>query len=726
MSHRPPGVLGRWSVGTKLALALALVLVGAAFGVFELLDHERERLFEQRERTEAQALQQLAIALAAPLEFDDDVAVEETLAPLAELPELVHLMVRDSDRDEPVARFGRGELSPPDLIGASSLRDREHLWLSTPIVDERGTAVGSLEIGFSLAQIEQELSRQRELIVLACAGFGAFVLLGLVASTRVMVLLPLGRLTRAADAVGRGDLVAVVAESTDEVGQLAVAFNRMAQAIQEREQRLARAHYEVGRLLDGMRQSIFTFGPDLRVVGRYSRASAQVFGREIEALDARDVLMTGVPESAPEYHAIEAFLSVVFELDPADWDQLLELAPRELHMHEGTAQARELVLEFVPLLEHGRLVQVMVLATDETEARRVEREITTLRDHHAAEIGAMRRLLGFGVHVYVEFEASSTARLGRVDALLATEGIDGPRIGELLRLVHAVRGGARTLGLLELEAALAEGENVLAPVRDAVRAQTPIPPDWRTAMGESLLAAREALLRARQRLIEASPLGEEVLDQITVSARELEALVALRDQAASAVQQRIDRLSARPFGELVSGLDDAVLSWAAGQGKRARLEIAGAGMRIARNETDALRTAVVQLVRNAIAHGIEAPQQRATAGKPTLGVVRIRCEEDDGARTIMVEDDGGGVALDELRARAAELGMHVADDALVFADGLSSRAEADDLAGRGVGMSAVRHELEAIGHEVELRETSAAGTCFVIRSRVRSTWRASA
>lgn len=714
---RAPGAWqrGRLSVGGKLALTAALVLAFAAYALLGLLDRERERLLEHHERAEMHALQQLALALAAPLEFDDDVTIAETVAAIADQRELVWLEVRDVDRDAPAAALGDRELRAPALEGRASVRDDDNLWLAAPVTDEHGVTLGHVEIGLSLRSIEQDWERQRELILLSCAGFSALVLLGLVASTRAMVLNPLQRLARAAEAVGRGDSVAVIVESRDEVGRLGTAFNGMASAIREREQRLARAHADVERLLDGMRQAIFTFGPDLRVVGRASRACAQVFGRAIEGVDVRELLLRGIPESAAEHHAIDAFLAVVFDVAPQDWERLVELAPRELQLWSGTPQARELVVELVPLVEDGRIGQVMVLATDETEARRAQREIDSLRDRHATEIAAMRRMLAVGVQVFVEFEARSRARLARVEQLRAGTEETPIVVNELMRLVHAVRGGARTLGLLELEAALTEAEHVLAPVRDAVLTDTIVPVGWRAALGEALAAADDGMTHARERLIAASPLGEDVLDQVTVSARDLDRLAAHRGRALPSLQRCIDRLFARPFAELVTGLGDAVDFWASAEGKRARLTIGGAIVRIDRRDTDGLRTAVVQIVRNAIAHGIEAPEQRVHAGKSAIGSVQVKCEELEGGAVIEIRDDGRGVQIAALRKRATALGLGVADDDLLFVDGLSSREHADDLAGRGVGLAAVRHELAQIGYRIELVETGNAGTCFRIR-----------
>jgi chemotaxis protein histidine kinase CheA len=333
-----------------------------------------------------------------------------------------------------------------------------------------------------------------------------------------------------------------------------------------------------------------------------------------------------------------------------------------------------------------------------------------LEDRHVSEIAAMRRLLGIGAHVFVEFEATSRSKLGRVEHMTESGAPESAIIDELMRLVHAVRGDARALGLLELQAILSALEDVLSPVRDAVRARTAVPRDWRATTLESIVSAREALSRARQRLVAASTLGEAVFDQVTVSARDLVQLAALRSRCEPAVQQCVDRLRARPFAEIATGLDEVVASWAATQGKRARLEIVGATVRVDPTLAGALRTAVVQLVRNAIAHGIETPDVRRERNKPVAGRIVLRCSDDGGGIVVEVEDDGGGVAASILRDRCAPSTRSVPDEELPFLDGVSTRDRADDLAGRGVGLSAVRSELATVGFGVTLTTAPAQGT----------------
>jgi len=710
-AERPTGRF-RASIGFKLAAATVLILLVAASAIsWTLAEHERSKLFERKERATVRLAEQLGLALSAPLEFDDDLAVAEALAAIIDDPELVSL--RLIDRDRATLAVTAGVEPPPHELAfqpTGVLWSDDTLWISRRVFDESGEVQGTLVMGMSLAAERAVWTQQRDLILLAGVGLSLLVAVLLVAAARKMVVQPMSRLASAADAFGRGDEVALPPAGDDEVGRVAHAFTTMMDAIGERERRIADAHAEVERLLDAMRQAVFGFGPDLTVVGRSSRAAREVFRRhDLAGADVRELLLAGVPDGSPEAFATAEFLDVVFQIPADAWDQAVDLAPRELCINPDSPEQRELVLEFIPLREAGELVRVMVVVTDETEARRMQREMRTLEDRHAAELTATRRLLGLGAHVFVEFAASTTTRLEHVEALVATPSRAG--LDEVVRKLHAARGDARALGLVELARVLTVAESTVAEARDSK--DPPPQRQWTAELRSSIALAVTELASARTRLVEASVLGEEVLHQVTVSARDLEALGELRGQASRPIAQCIDRLRGRMLGAIAVGLDDAVGAWAAADGKRVELEVVGATTRIAGAAASGLRTAIVQLVRNAVAHGIQAPAVREAAGKPAVGSLRIvgtASAQPDEPPIIDVVDDGAGIDFAALASRASERGVVASTSELPFVDGLSTRREPDALAGRGAGLATVRDELALVGYTIEIESTPGSGT----------------
>ena len=121
---------------------------------------------------------------------------------------------------------------------------------------------------------------------------------------------------------------------------------------------------------------------------------------------------------------------------------------------------------------------------------------------------------------------------------------------------------------------------------------------------------------------------------------------------------------------------------------------------------------LAHLVRNAIAHGIEIADDRERAGKPAFGSVEIRCAASQGGPVIEVSDDGAGFDMAALRAKGMELGLE-SEVAIVlaFRPGVTTASpDVRALAGQGMGLTAVQSELAALGYEIRVVATSAAGS----------------
>ncbi len=150
--------------------------------------------------------------------------------------------------------------------------------------------------------------------------------------------------------------------------------------------------------------------------------------------------------------------------------------------------------------------------------------------------------------------------------------------------------------------------------------------------------------------------------------------------------------------------------------KRVRLDVIGGDTPIDKALLEVAADALGHLVRNAIIHGIEAPDVRIAKKKPELGTIRLSAAIEGGEVRIEVEDDGNGIDLEALRARAPNT---PADEAalltLVFEEGISTQRSADLSAGRGVGLAAVKKSVEGSTGRVEVRSRGGLGCTFSLR-----------
>jgi chemosensory pili system protein ChpA (sensor histidine kinase/response regulator) len=188
------------------------------------------------------------------------------------------------------------------------------------------------------------------------------------------------------------------------------------------------------------------------------------------------------------------------------------------------------------------------------------------------------------------------------------------------------------------------------------------------------------------------------------------------------VQQNLMRVRAVPFSNLNERLYRIVRQTARELGKKAELEVTGAEVELDRGVLERISAPLEHMLRNALVHGIEAPALRTSAGKPDTGRIAVALRQESNEIVLVHSDDGGGLNLEALRRKGAEMGLLPADREpteaelaqLVFASGLSTAETITEIAGRGVGMDVVRNEISLIGGRVDIVTTPGRGTTFTL------------
>ena len=191
------------------------------------------------------------------------------------------------------------------------------------------------------------------------------------------------------------------------------------------------------------------------------------------------------------------------------------------------------------------------------------------------------------------------------------------------------------------------------------------------------------------------------------------------------LRETVMRARLQPVGNLFGKFPRVVRSLAQSCGRMVRLECSGQETGLDRSLLETLKDPLMHAVRNAIDHGLEAPEVRAAAGKPREGTLRLRASHQGGHVVVEVEDDGGGVDCDRVKARAVERGLVSAERArtmseydalqLIFLPGFSTRTEVTLVSGRGVGLDVVRANVEKIGGTVDLQTRAGQGSTLRMR-----------
>jgi chemosensory pili system protein ChpA (sensor histidine kinase/response regulator) len=214
-------------------------------------------------------------------------------------------------------------------------------------------------------------------------------------------------------------------------------------------------------------------------------------------------------------------------------------------------------------------------------------------------------------------------------------------------------------------------------------------------------------------------------DMLDDSVRQAESLLTQQSRVSAELQEGLMQTRMTPFGSAAPRLRRVVRAAAAETGKKARLQLrmAGSSDQLDRNVLERITAPLEHMLRNAIAHGIEAPRARRKLKKPEEGEITVTVEAEATEFVIRVEDDGGGIDLDAVRKRAIERGLISADEQVephrlmqfIRESGFSTATTVTGLAGRGVGMDVVNSEIKQIGGSMEIDSEAGKGTRFTIR-----------
>jgi two-component system sensor histidine kinase and response regulator WspE len=229
------------------------------------------------------------------------------------------------------------------------------------------------------------------------------------------------------------------------------------------------------------------------------------------------------------------------------------------------------------------------------------------------------------------------------------------------------------------------------------------------------LEAQEALDDARRLLAESQQLLVE-------KNAELDEFAWQASQRAQVLYDTALACRMRPFADVLAGQERMVRDLGRSLGKQVRLEIEGEKTQVDRDVLEKLEAPLTHLLRNAVDHGIESPEQRLLAGKPAEGLIRLRASHQAGLLVLELSDDGNGVDLEKVRRSIIERQLSPAETAaqlseeelltFLFLPGFSLRDTVTEVSGRGVGLDAVQHMVRQVRGAVVLEQTAGEGSRF--------------
>jgi two-component system chemotaxis sensor kinase CheA len=449
--------------------------------------------------------------------------------------------------------------------------------------------------------------------------------------------------------------------------------------VEARTAELSSALGRIRLLLDSTADALIAVTPDGRVEGAPSRAALGWFG---PPADRASAWLFGSTDAAVVF---DLLLPEIVE-DVMPFELLADQLPQRI---ERNGSAWALTYRRIDAADGALLALLLVVrdVTAEEAARRADAERAEQQ-------------------VVIASALADTATFGRtLQELRALVGrvASGSSPLERARTLHTLKGSAAVAGFASVARAVHDVEDELALGRTwSERLEERVGVAW---------ARAEGWLRPFAHLFEGGKLDVRDTD-----------LRRLEDQLASGDSSpRVRELVAawrRPRLEpMLRRLAEHAERVALRLGRSVEPVIrCDADVRVADEQLEVLWGALVHVVRNAVDHGLEAPEDRVGSGKPPTGSLRIEAWESRTHTWITVRDDGRGIDWERVREKGKKAGLRVSTDEdlrrALFADGFTTRDEVTELSGRGVGLSAVRSACDASGVTLELASDRGVGTVW--------------
>jgi len=483
------------------------------------------------------------------------------------------------------------------------------------------------------------------------------------------------------------------------------------------------AQRQVADIMGTVREGLFLIARDGRISGAHSDSLRELLRVAAPAGQSfEDLLRPLVDEKT--LLAAGKYLGLLWK-DKVNEELIESVNPLNqievnFHKSQGSAEVRYLSFSFRRVRGGGASADhVFGVVADITERVLLQRELEHLKSDTDSSSALLLQVLQVEPLQLQTFLGTLDATVRRSNALLRTPGKQSAdlqqKIQGVFREMHSLKGEAAALTLGSFVRRAHEIEDLLAELREKAELAgndfVPVVVRLDELMGhaQEVASLQQRVGQARSTAASAGDLPPaQHGDTAVLGSRQVAAaLAAPLAESDSALHTTLQRLSA----------DVSV-----GSGREVRLLTEGLE-RVPANYLLRVREICIQMVRNAIAHGIEAREQRAQLGKPPVGTIRIRFSDSDPqSYSLIVEDDGQGLNPEEIGARARDRGLLDAQQAaaldrsgafrLLFLPGFSTADQVSEHAGRGVGLDVVNAAVRDCGGRIGIATTAGKYTRF--------------
>ena len=485
---------------------------------------------------------------------------------------------------------------------------------------------------------------------------------------------------------------------------LGIVFGAL-RSLLEHDKELDIAHQEMSEIMASVNEGLFLVDKDLNIGGQYSRRLEEIIDqKDVGNRNLLEVLSKIVPQE--DLEITQTFIDQLY----SDWvveDLIEDLNPlnRISYQVEDTGAQRFVDFKFFRVWVDGQIERILVSATDTTESVMLQASLDAQKEQEGRELEMLNIILNTNPTVLNSFIQGSMERLNEINQVLKTPETKREELRSkaqyIARLVHSIKGEASSLKLTRMV-------DICENFEDALNIMKSSP----NLTGQDFLGL-VVMLEDLYRLFDVlntynGRIGGTANVQMSSMQPENTPEQESRHQAAvqtDYLKQFVADIAKRTHKQaqlIVSGFESNPLSdaqWAK------------------------LKDIAIQLLRNAVVHGIETPEILRQRNKPEMGTLKLTLsQQPDGKLLLVAEDDGNGINFEAIRNKAVVLGIATAEQAaqfdqrqlinLMFSNGFSTASEETEDAGRGVGMDIIKDTIQKMGGRIGVSTAAAGYTRF--------------
>ncbi|MFT3857879.1 MAG: Hpt domain-containing protein [Aquabacterium sp.] len=506
------------------------------------------------------------------------------------------------------------------------------------------------------------------------------------------------------------------------VKDLKVMNDNLEDLVAERTEQLREKTQDIHSMMQNMPQGVLTITSSNQVHPEYSAYLETILEtQDIAGKSLMELLFTGTNLGTDALSQVETAAAACVGEDVMNFEFNSHLMVTELDKKMPDGRTKSLELSWSPICDDKDTVEkLMVCVRDVTELKRLE----LAASEQKRELDIIGEILGVTQEKFSDFVDSALKFIEDNRHIISTtRAKNAEAINLLFRNMHTIKGNARTYGFLNMTNLVHETEQAYDDLRKNDEAVWQ--PEALLTQLDQVKVLVEEYARINEHVLGRKGPGRRgnVEKYVMVERDQVESslhmlanvnpndVVALRS-ALNQIGLTLNLIGTERVDEALAGITDSLPSLARELGKEAPIVRIHDHQIVVRSQiAPLLKNVFTHLLRNAMDHGLETPDVRQAAGKPAAGNITLELALERGRFWMRLRDDGRGMAVSRLRARALEHGLLTAAQArdakevalTIFKSGVSTAEHVTEVSGRGVGMDAVKGFIENEGGSIDIQ-----------------------